>query len=46
MAIYKRLLAAGKPHKVALIACARKPLIFVNTLAALGTPWTERTATI
>ena len=39
IALYKRLIAAGKPHKVALIACARKLLIFVNTVVARGTPW-------
>ena len=41
-AIYKRLTAAGKPHKVALIACARKLLIYVNTVVARGTPWTAK----
>jgi transposase len=39
VALYKRLIAAGKPHKVALIACVRKLLIFVNTVVARGTPW-------
>jgi len=39
MALYQRLIAAGKPHKVALIACARKLLIFVNTVVERGTPW-------
>jgi transposase len=39
MAFYRRLIAAGKPHKVALIACARKLLIFINTVVARGTPW-------
>lgn len=39
MALYKRLTAAGKPHKVALVACARKLLIFVNTVVERGTPW-------
>jgi transposase len=43
MALYRRLTAAGKPHKVALIACARKLLIFVNTVVERGTPW-ETTA--
>jgi transposase len=42
--LYARLTAAGKPHKVALIACARKLLIFANTVVARGTPWTERHA--
>jgi transposase len=36
---YDRLRAKGKLHKVALIACARKLLIFVNTVVARGTPW-------
>jgi transposase len=40
-ALYKRLRAAGKGHKRALIACARKLLIFVNTVVARGTPWQE-----
>jgi transposase len=38
-ALYRRLIAKGKPHKVALIACTRKLLIFVNTVVARGTPW-------
>jgi transposase len=29
-AFYQRLIAAGKPPKVALIACARKLLLFIN----------------
>lgn len=41
---YKRLIAAGKPHKVALIACARKLLIYANTVLARGTPWQENHA--
>jgi transposase len=39
IALYKRLRAAGKEHKLALVACARKLLIFVNTVVARGTPW-------
>jgi transposase len=39
MALYKRLIAAGKGHKRALIACARKLLIFINAVVARGTPW-------
>lgn len=38
-AFYARLIAAGKGHKVALVACARKLLIFANTVVARGTPW-------
>jgi transposase len=44
-AVYKRLIAAGKTHKLALVACARKLLIFVNTVVARGTPWTSSPAT-
>ena len=40
MALYKRL-TAGKGHKRALIACARKLLISVNAVVARGTPWQE-----
>lgn len=43
-ALYRRLIKRGKPHTVALVACARKLLIFANTVVARGTPWTERTA--
>ena len=39
MALYQRLKAAGKEHKRALIACARKLLIFANTVVARGAPW-------
>ncbi len=44
--LYKRLLAKGKLHKVALIACARKLLIYVNTVVARKTPWVAKAATI
>ena len=37
--LYKRLTAAGKGHKRALIACARKLLIFVNAVVARGIRW-------
>jgi len=33
-ALYRRLIAAGKPHKVALVACTRK-------VVERGTPWTS-----
>lgn len=39
--LYKRLKKAGKPHKVALVAVARKLLIFANAVVAKGTMWTE-----
>lgn len=38
-AIYQRLIANGKAHNQALIACARKLLIYANTVLARGTPW-------
>jgi transposase len=36
---YERLVAAGKPKKVALIACARKLLVMLNAMARTNTPW-------
>lgn len=44
-ALYQRLIAKGKGHKRALIACARKLLIFANAVVARKTPWTKQTAT-
>lgn len=44
VALYRRLIAAGKAHKLALIACARKLIIFANTVLARGTPWTNAAA--
>jgi transposase len=40
--LYQRLIAAGKEHKLALIACARKMLIFANTVVARGKPWCDK----
>jgi transposase len=39
--MYRRLIAAGKPHKLALVACARKLLIYANTVVERGTSWTS-----
>jgi transposase len=39
IALYGRLRASGKEHKVALVACARKLLIFANAVVARGRPW-------
>lgn len=44
IALYQRLIAAGKAHTAALIACARKLLIYANTVVQRGTPWTEKPA--
>jgi transposase len=41
IALYQRLIAAGKQHKRALVACARKMLVFANTVVARGTPWQD-----
>jgi transposase len=46
IALYQRLIAAGKEHKVALIACARKLIIFANTVVARGTPWMRERSTL
>ena len=43
--LYRRLVERGKAHTVALVACARKLLVFANTVVARGTPWTERPTT-
>lgn len=36
---YLSLRANGKPHKVALIACARKLLVILNAIIRTGQPW-------
>lgn len=38
-AFYQRLLAAGKPKKVALTACSHKLLRILNAMARTGQPW-------
>jgi len=45
IALYRRLVAKGKGHKRALVACARKLVVYANTVVARGSPWTDRTAT-
>jgi transposase len=42
--LYARLIAKGKVHNAAIIACARKLLIYANTIVQRGTPWTENAA--
>ena len=37
-AFYQRLLAAGKPKKVALTACMRKLLVILNAMLKHHTP--------
>lgn len=36
---YERLIARGKPHKVALVACMRKMITILNAMARSNTPW-------
>jgi len=40
--MYERMVAAGKPKKVALVACMRKQLIILNTMAKNNTYWDEK----
>jgi transposase len=42
--LYARLTARGKAHNAALTACARKLLIYANTVVARGTPWLQNPA--
>tara|TARA_R110002096_G_C14478244_1_gene713635 strand:+ start:144 stop:1094 length:951 start_codon:yes stop_codon:yes gene_type:complete len=42
--MYQRLVAAGKPKKVAIVACMRKQLIILNTMVRNGTMWGENMA--
>lgn len=44
MALYARLMAKGKAHNAALVACARKLIIYANTVVQRGTPWIENSA--
>lgn len=39
--MYQRMVAAGKPKKVAIVACMRKQLIILNTMVKNGTYWDE-----
>jgi transposase len=43
-AFYARLVAAGKPKKVALTACMRKLLTIANAIMRTHTPWTAPAA--
>jgi transposase len=37
--MYERMVAAGKPKKLAIVACMRKQLIILNTMMKNGTAW-------
>ena len=43
---YQRLLAAGKPKKLALTACMRKLLVILNSMLKHGSPWRDLTPSI
>jgi transposase len=43
-ALSTRLRAAGKPAKVALVACLRKLLTIANAMLRDATPWTPMRA--
>ena len=38
-AFHQRLIAAGKPPKVALVACMRKLVVILNAMARDHAPW-------
>ena len=40
---YERLVAAGKPKKVAIIACVRKMIVILNSMVRDGVMWEEKT---
>ena len=43
---YQRLLAAGKPKKLALTACMRKLLIILNSMLKHRSPWRDLTPAV
>lgn len=44
-ALYHRLIARGHAHTSALVACARKLIVFANAVLQRGTPWRKAHAT-
>lgn len=40
---YNRLVEAGKPKKVAIIACVRKMIVILNSMVRDGVMWEEKT---
>ncbi len=43
-ACFERLVCAGKPKKVAIVACMRKLLIIMNAMVKSGRPWNDQLA--
>jgi transposase len=41
MALYNRLIAKGRHHTAAVIACTRKLVVYANAVLARGKPWTK-----
>jgi len=41
-AIYQRLVASGKPKKVAIIACIRKMIVVLNSMVREGVMWNPK----
>ena len=42
---YLRLVAAGKPKQLAIVACMRKLLTILNTMVRTNTTWSVNSAT-
>ena len=43
---YRKLLAIGKPKKVALVACMRKLLVILNSMLKHRSPWRDMTPAV
>ncbi|MFC1603301.1 IS110 family transposase [Pseudomonadota bacterium] len=43
-ATYKRLVAAGKPKKIAIVACIRKMIVILNSMVRDGVHWNPEIA--
>lgn len=42
--MYQRMVSAGKPKKVAIVACMRKQIVILNTMVKNNTYWDEKMA--
>ena len=43
---YQKLLATGKPKRVALVACMRKLLVILNSMLKHGCPWRDMSSAV
>ncbi len=41
--VYQRLIARGRPKKVAIVACLRRLLTILNAILRDGAPWRPET---